>query len=96
MNYANEIDYICKLICNNSAYIIYNKNLNNKYVCAKYNYFQPKQKPIMNNNPEISDYLENNDDFIIWYPNEQEHSVDTPWGKGIPSANLYVCCIYNR
>ena len=96
MNYTNEIDYIYKLIYNNSAYLVYDKNLNKTYVCAKYNYFQPKQKPIMNNNTEISDYLQNNDDFIIWYPNEQEYSVDTPWGKGIPSANLYVCCIYNR
>ena len=96
MNYEKEIIYIYKLISNNSAYTVYNKKLNNTYVCAKYNYFQPKQQPIMNDNPDISDYLENYNDFIIWYPNEQEHSVNTPWGKGIPSANLYVCCIYNK
>lgn len=95
MNYENEINYIMKLIDSNTAYLIYNNGLNNTYICARYNYFQPKQKPIMNNNSEISEYLEDDQDFIIWYPNDDDYSIDTPWGKGKPSANLYVCCIYN-
>jgi len=95
MNYENEINYIMKLIDHNHAYLVFNKNLNT-YVCAKYNYFQPKQTPIMNNNPDISEYLKDPNDYIIWYPNDEQYSVDTPWGKGAPSANLYVCCIYNK
>lgn len=89
-----EISYIMKIISYNYAYLVQENN--KTYVYAKYNHFRPRHKPILNEYLENLDYLKDPYDFIIWYPNEQEHSVNTPWGTGIPSANLYVCCIYNK
>jgi cysteinyl-tRNA synthetase len=85
-----EIHFIQKLISNNNAYIIDINDIG-KFVCIDYNYISKKKfNPIKN--CIVSKYLKNDKDFVIWIPSID--GIQTEWGTGNPSANLYIGCIY--
>jgi cysteinyl-tRNA synthetase len=89
-NFSTEIYYIEKMIRYNQAYVL-NIDKIGQFVCGSYDQIKPKCNPIPN--VSVSGYLHKEKDFVLWAPTTD--GLDSPWGKGYPSANLYVLCMYN-
>ena len=89
-----EIKYISHMISKNRAYVVNVQDIGT-FVLAESKYYNIRKNPIKNDH--IKDDLKNNEnDFVIWVPAQNdEHCKNSPWGYGLPSANLYVCCIYS-
>jgi cysteinyl-tRNA synthetase len=88
-----EISYISNMIYRSKAYTIDIPNIGT-FVLADSEYYNVRKRPIQNE--YIKDSLKKNvDDFVVWMPSyESKYCYESPWGCGVPSANLYVCCIY--
>ena len=88
-----EIDKIQHMIYKGKAYCTTIENIGT-YVIASAQYFVNINKRIEHDHI-TPDLKQNNDDFVVWYPvSGGEAGVDSPWGFGKPSANLYVRCMY--
>jgi cysteinyl-tRNA synthetase len=88
--HSTEIYYIEKMIRYNKAYVL-NIDKIGQFVCGSYDQIKPKCNPIPNES--VSEYRHKENDFVLWFP--ATDGLDSPWGKGYPSANLYVLCMYN-
>lgn len=86
MDYTYEIIFIKKMIARGVAYEVNIPDIGNFICCSEI-----KKKTIPNE--VVTGYLRDPSDFVIWIP--KIDGVQSPWGYGIPSANLYVCCIYS-
>lgn len=85
----NEISYIIKLINLRKAYIVNVPNIGD-FVCADYTLNKKNLTPISNNS--VENFIKNKNDFVIWRPSSDGDI--SPWGTGLPSANLHVLCIF--
>ena len=85
----NEISYILKLINMGKAYSVIIPDIG-EFVCADYSINKKKLKPIVHDN--VDEFIKNKNDFVIWRPSNDGYL--SPWGKGLPSANLHVLCIF--
>jgi cysteinyl-tRNA synthetase len=85
-----ELGYIMRMLRHGKAYVINVPTVGN-FVCGSHEYFKPRYTPIPNET--VKQHLYQEKDFPMWIP--CENGMDSPWGKGRPSANLYVACIYN-
>jgi cysteinyl-tRNA synthetase len=88
-----EFYYINKFISLGWAYTIYIDNVG-EFIIAEYKYFDHIKNSIKYD--IVKNKLRDQNDFVIWIPKEENdnESFDSPWGYGIPSANLYVNCMY--
>lgn len=86
--FRKEINMVDVLISKNKAYSI---DVPNKgtYIC-------------MTNDNNKTRFIAHEDvitakknDYVIWVPNST-HGVPSPWGQGLPSANLYVLVMNSR
>jgi len=101
-----EINQIQYMIYKGKAYCTTIDNIGT-YVIASAKYFVNINEKIEHEHI-TPDHKQNPDDFVVWYPigmagaagaAEAENrktlaGVDSPWGVGKPSANLYVRCMY--
>lgn len=89
-----EVEFVGKMLRQGTAYTVDTKK--GIYVLMDCNYYKPKYKPI--GHDDVNEHMRNPNDYVIWIPhsNEKKSGVTTEWGIGLPSANLYVCCIYGR
>ena len=90
--YFQEIYFIEKMLRMNEAYKV---DLPNKgtYICMS-NDYRPNQKRITPIKYEEVDSLKKHSlDFVIWRP-DIEKGAKSPYGQGVPSANLYVLGLY--
>lgn len=90
--FHQEVYFIEKMIRLNYAYVI-DIPEKGSFVCMS-NLDKPNQvkiNPIPH--PEIDNYKKNNTDFVIWIPDQEKGAV-SPYGQGLPSANLYVLGMY--
>lgn len=96
MRVDREINHIEYMIQKGKAYCTTIENIGT-YVIASARYFANIKEKIEHEN--ITDNNKQNaDDFVVWYPVACEaceaQCIDSPWGIGKPSANLYVRCMY--
>ena len=89
----NQIEYI---IQKGKAYCTTIDNIGT-YVIASAKYFTNIKEKIEHKHITANN-KQNEDDFVVWYPAACEAcevaGIDSPWGIGKPSANLYVRCMY--
>ena len=86
----NEIEFIEYLIYTGKAYTIHLDN-SETYVIAVGKHYPNKKCRI--EHEDICSLKRHNDDFVIWYPDNKQ-GLNSPWGIGYASANLYVRCVY--
>ena len=91
-----EINQIQYMIYKGKAYCTTIDNIGT-YVIASAKYFVNINEKIEHEHI-TPDHKQNPDDFVVWYPVCENRKtiagVDSPWGVGKPSANLYVRCMY--
>jgi cysteinyl-tRNA synthetase len=88
-----EIIYISHMISRGRAYTLNIPDIG-EFVLAESKYYNIRKRPIQNENIKDS-FKKHEDDFVVWMPSKNnELYKNSPWGNGVPSANLYVCCIY--
>ena len=90
----NQIEY---MIQKGKAYCTTIDNIGT-YVIASAQYFTNINEKIEHEHITANN-KQNDDDFVVWYPvankvNNEVAGIDSPWGIGKPSANLYVRCMY--
>ena len=92
--FEQEMNFISELIFARKAYVISIPEKGN-YVCMQSSFLDEKRikkmKPIENKDVHKT-FLQNPLDFVIWNANDVNGYL-SPWGKGLPSANLHVLVI---
>ena len=87
INISRELNHINNLLKKNFSYKVEVPS-KGTYVCMSNN-TDDIRSPKAIQHDELCEYLKKPKDFAIWIPSDNL-GWNSPWGKGTPSANLYV------